>query len=159
MANTTPTLFSDAAYNNVLSARNEPQCNLAQQATISVPSGTVSGTVIGMIPFETGFSLLDFTLLAGDMDTGTSVTFDVGYAYPAAFGTSTTESLAAFVSASAAAQTGTSIIWPTAGGLLTGVSFVAAQPGYITIRMGGATTTTTASFTMIATFTQDLAST
>ena len=54
MAQTTPTLFSDAAYNTVLSNKNEPQNNLAQIATISVPATTAQNAVIAMIPFETG---------------------------------------------------------------------------------------------------------
>lgn len=159
MANTTPTVFSDAAYNTVLSAKMEPQNNLAQKAVYTVPALTASGTVIGMIPFEAGFSPLSFAFLTADLDSSTNVTLDIGYCYPSAYGTATTESLAAFISGSTAAQTGTSIIWPIAGGLLTGVSFTAAQPGYITVRIGGGATTTSGDITLLANFTYDMKAT
>ena len=158
MAQTTPTLLSDAAYNTVLSNKNEPQNNLAQIATISVPATTAQNTVIGMIPFEAGFSLLGYALKVPDLDSSTNVTYDVGYCYPAAFGSSTTEDLAAFATG-ASAQTATSVIWPTAGGLLTGVSFTATQPGYITIRITGGATTTTGTFSMLAQFTYNMSAT
>lgn len=158
MAQTTPTVFSDAAYNTVLSAKSEPQNNLAQKATYAVPALTAQNTVIGMIPFQTGFSLLSYSLLVPDLDSSTNVTYDVGYCYPAAFGTSTTEDLAAFATG-ASAQAVTSVVWPVAAGLLTGVSFTATQPGYITIRITGGPTTTLGTFSMIANFTYDMKAT
>lgn len=162
MANTTPTVFSDAAYNNgtvqPLSAKMEPQCNLAQLATYAVPALTAQNTVIGMIPFQTGFSLLAYALKVPDLDTSTNVTYDVGYCYPAAFGSSTTEDLAAFATG-ASAQAATSVIWPVAAGLLTGVSFTATQPGYLTIRITGGATTTAGTFSMLTRFTYDMKAT
>lgn len=156
MAQTTPTVFSDAAYNTVLSNKNEPQNNLAQIATYAVPATTAQNTVIGMIPFETGFSLISYALKVPDLDSSTNVTYDVGYCYPAAFGSSTTEDLAAFATG-ASAQAATSVIWPVAAGLLTGVSFTATQPGYITIKITGGATTTLGTFSMIANFTYNMA--
>lgn len=158
MAQTTPTLFSDAAYNTVLSNKNEPQNDLSQKAVVTVPASTAQNTVIGMIPFEAGFSLLSYALKVPDLDSSTNVTYDVGYCYPAAYGSSTTEDLAAFATG-ASAQTATSVIWPTAGGLLTGVSFTATQPGYITIRITGGNTTTAGDFSMIARFTYNMSAT
>lgn len=158
MAQTTPTLFSDAAYNTVLSNKNEPQNNLAQIATMAVPALTAQNTVMAMIPFEAGFSLLSYALKVPDLDSSTNVTYDVGYCYPAAYGSSTTEDLAAFATG-ASAQAATSVIWPVAAGLLTGVSFTATQPGYITIKITGGATTTLGSFSMIANFTYNMAAT
>lgn len=158
MAQTTPTLFSDAAYNTVLSNKNEPQNNLAQIATFAVPALTAQNSVIGMIPFEAGFSLLSYALKVPDLDSSTNVTYDVGYCYPAQYGSSTTEDLAAFATG-ASAQAATSVIWPVTAGLLTGVSFTATQPGYITIRITGGATTTLGTFSMIANFTYNMAAT
>jgi hypothetical protein len=156
MAQTTPSVFGTAAYNTVLSNKNEPQNNLAQISTYTVPALTAQNTVIGMIPFETGFSLLSYALKVPDLDSSTNVTYDVGYCYPAAFGSSTTEDLAAFATG-ASAQAATSVLWPVAAGLLTGVSFTATQPGYITIKITGGATTTEGTFSMIANFTYNMA--
>lgn len=162
MANTTPTVFSDAAYNNTngtpLSAKMEPQGNLAQLATYAVPSATAQNTVIGMIPFETGFSLLSYALKVPDLDSSTNVTYDVGYCYPSGAGSSTTEDLAAFATG-ASAQAATSVLWPVAAGLLTGQSFTATQPGFLTIRITGGATTLAGTFSMLATFTYDMKAT
>lgn len=145
-----PTIFADAA-TNPFQAKGEPQQITAELATAVIPSTTASATIIGMFRFNKGFSLTAFALKTDDLDSGTNVTIDVGYVYDTT--ADGTDAPAAFISANAIAQTGTSLIWPIAGGLLTGVSFVATGNGYITLRTGGGATTTTGNASMIGQWT------
>lgn len=148
---TTPTIFSASA-SNPFQAKGEPQQLTAQQAVVSVPTGTATGAVVGLIRFQAGFSLKDLAIAYDALGTG--VTASVGYVYDGTTG----ESPAAFISAGTTPAAGGSVIWPTAGGLLTGISFTATGPGYIAVTTGGATTGTTGNITAIAGFTYNLGS-
>jgi hypothetical protein len=148
---TAPTIgiYSDVAANAYQAKVNREGVNIAQKATAAIPSSTASGTYIAMVRFQKGFCLKDLAVASDDLDSGSSVTFDIGYIYD---GTTDTTS-AALVSGSTIPQSGSSLIWPTAAGLLTGKSFTATTDGYLVIKTGGSSTTTTGNAYMIATFT------
>jgi hypothetical protein len=148
---TTPTIFADVAANPFIS-KSEPQGVLAEKSVASLAATTASGTNVGMIRFNKGFSLTGLAIKSADLDTGTDVTLDVGYLYDDTTG----EDPNAFISAADIAQDAGSLVWPIADGLLTGVSFVATGPGYLSVTTGGGATTTAGDVTMIAQFTYDL---
>jgi hypothetical protein len=80
---TTPTIFSDKA-SRPLVWKSEPQGVTYQTSNVFVPSGTVSGTLIGMIRFDAPFTLVDFKVLSAALGAG--VTLDVGFALDATAG-------------------------------------------------------------------------
>lgn len=110
-----------------------------EAVTVTVPSSTASGTVIGLVPFRKGarFVCNASGVFTTDIDTGTTVNASVGYVYDD--NVTYTNAPAAFVSASTVPQTG-GIIPVT--GLATAYTFVAAADGWITVTTGGGTTTT-----------------
>jgi len=147
---TTPTIFSDAAA-NAAQARFIPDGVHAQKAIATIPATTATSTNIGMIRFQKGFTLTGLAIVSEDLDTGTSVTLDVGYLYDDTTG----EDDDAFLAAIDIAQDAGSRTWPVDDGLLTGVSFEATGAGYISITTGGGATTTEGDITLIAEFTYD----
>lgn len=151
---TTPDIFSDVAgtATNKFTAKLEPQGILAQKAIATIPAATASGTDIGMIRFEKGFSLTGLAIVSADLDTATNVTLDVGYLYDDTTG----EDPNAFLAALDIAQDAGSRLWPVEDGLLTGISFIATGPGYLNVQTGGGATTTAGDITLIAEFTYDL---
>lgn len=151
---TTPTLFSDVAgtAENKFQAKSEPQGVIAQKFILSVPAATAADVNAGLIRFDTNFSLVGLSLVSDDLDTGTAVTLDVGYLYDGTTG----EDDNAFFNAIDIAQDAGSVVWPIADGLLTGVSFKATGPGYLSLTTGGGATTTAGDITGIALFTYDL---
>lgn len=151
---TTPTIFSDVAgtATNKFGAKFEPQGVLAQKAIATIPATSASGTNVGMIRFQRGFSLTGLAIVSEDLDTATTVTLNVGYLYDGTTG----EDDNAFFNALDIAQDAGSRVWPTDDGLLTGVSFVATDDGYLSVTTGGGATTTAGDITVIAEFTYDL---
>ena len=151
---TTPTLFSDVAGTavNKFTAKSEPQGVIVQKFVLTVPASTTSGTNAGLIRFDTNFSLTGLAIVSADLDTSTNVTLDVGYLYDGTTG----EDDNAFFNALDIAQDAGSRVWPVDDGLLTGVSFVATGPGYLSLTTGGGSTTTAGDVTGIAQFTYDL---
>ena len=151
---TAPTVFSDVAGTaaNTFCAKYEPQGLLSQQFILTVAAGLVAGTNCGLIRFQKGFSLIRLDLQATDMDTATTQVLDFGYLYDGTSG----EDDNAFINDSNIGQTGTSVVWPVAAGLLCGTSFVATGPGYLSMTIQGETVETAGTVTGIATFTYDL---
>ena len=148
---TTPTLFSDVAANE-FQAKSEPQGVIAQQFVLTVPASTAASTNAGLIRFEKGFSLTGLAIKSDDLDSATNVTLDVGYLYDDTTG----EDPNAFLSALDIAQDAGSRTWPVDDGLLTGISFVATGPGYLSLTTGGGATTDAGDITGIVEFTYDL---
>lgn len=148
---TTPTLFSDVATQPFI-YRSQPSGILAQKFTLTLPLNAGIGTNAGLIRFDRGFSLVGLSVVATDMDTATTLTLSFGYLYDGTTG----ESANAFLNASAIGQTGTSAIWPIAGGLLTGTSFTATGPGYLSLTTGGEAIEVAGTVTGIALFTYNL---
>ncbi len=149
---TTPTLFSDVAA-NAFQAKREPQGVIAQKFSLTLPVSTAAGTNCGLIRFEKGFSLVGLSLKASDMDTATTLVLDVGYIYDSA---SFTDDDNAFFDDTAIGQTGTSVVWPIAGGLLTGVSFTAEGDGYLSLTTRGESIEVAGTVEGIALFTYDM---
>lgn len=149
---TTPTLFSDVAANAYQAKVDRSGAVRTQKATVTVPASTASGTNIGVIRFQKGWNLAGFQVVSTDLDTGTSVTLDVGYLYDDS--TTYTEDPNAFLSAADIAQDAGSRVWPIADGL-TPAGFVAEADGYLSITTGGGSTTTAGTITVNAIFSYD----
>lgn len=127
---TTPSIIADTA-NDARVDRSGAVRSI--QATATIPNGTVANTIVGMVRFQKGFCLKQLALKASDMDAGTDLLLDVGYVYDD--NVTYTDDPNAFVDGSAIAQTGSSVVWPVAAGLLTGTGFVAEADGYITVQL------------------------
>jgi len=84
---TTPDIFADGYSNSPDAFVNSPggqgDPSVPVRATVTTEAVIVSGSVIGMIPFNKGASLEMGTgaLLAPDLDTSTNVTFTLGFVY------------------------------------------------------------------------------
>lgn len=106
---------------------------------VSVPSGTVSGQTVGLIPFRAG-ARLSYGSSVISAALGTSVTLALGYLYnDTTQPNSGTSQAAGFGAASSAAAAG-GVIPITA---TTSMMWVAASDGWIIATIGGATTTST----------------
>ncbi len=151
---TAPTVFSDVAGTaaNTFIAKYEPQGILAQKFVLSVAAGLIAGTNCGLIRFQKGFSLVKLDMVATDMDTSTTQVLDFGYLYDGTTG----EDDNAFINDASIGQAATDVIWPVVGGLLTGTSFVATGPGYLSMTIQGETVEVAGTVTGIALFTYDL---
>jgi len=149
---TTPTIFSDVAAITTVNRSDLSGAVTVQKAIASLVAVNVSGTNIGMIRFDTNFSLVSLAVKSDDLDSSTNVTLLVGYLYDGTTG----EDDNAFLDALDIAQDAGSRTWPVDDGLLTGISFTATGPGYLSITTGGGSTTTAGDLTLIATFTYNL---
>lgn len=105
---------------------------------VSIPISTLSGTIVGLMPFEAGFKMnYGSALYSGAL--GTSVTGSWGYLYyDTTQANSATSQAAGFLSGSTVPAAG-GIMTPTAS---TSINWVAASSGWLTFTIGGATTTT-----------------
>jgi hypothetical protein len=142
---TTPTLFAPVA-STPNQAKGEPQGVIAQRSAVTIPASTANGVNVALIRFDTGFTLTALALMNGA--AGTGATLNVGYLYDGTTG----EAPAAFFSGQSVATAG-SVVWPTAGGLLTGQSFTATGPGYLTVTTGGTVPTGANALNAIVQFT------
>lgn len=129
-----PTRWAGTAADFNKTKENREGALTQQYFTVTVPSGTTTSTVIGLIPFTKGFSLSQGAtqLYIANIGDG-SFTFDVGYTYEDSAYTSDPD---AFGSALTSGQ---------AGGLVTfdefaGLSWRAEANGWITVTTGGSTT-------------------
>lgn len=110
---------------------------------ITVPASVTTTSSYGLIPVKAGYKLKAFTLWSADLDTGTAVTLNLGIRYRT--GSSSSDALAAFVSASTIAQTGGAVsnddnlaAVPTIGA--GGYTFL--DDGWISLGIQAGTTTT-----------------
>lgn len=143
---TTPTLFADVALNE-FQAKSEPQGVLAQQATITVPSGTTQDSVIGMIRFQAGWTLTHLALTSDDLG---AVTFDVGYVFDGTTG----EDVDAYFAGIADA---TDFVWPANGASLNvAEELIAEDDGYLAITVRGGDTSVEGDVKVLAQFTYDV---
>lgn len=106
------------------------------QGSVSVPSATATDTIIGLMPFNKGFSFAGAPVLhTGDLDSSTNVTIDFGIAYQDTVqGTDDLDLIASAVSAQAAGfVTPDEIDW---------MNFVSTGNGWVTVQVNAATTLT-----------------
>lgn len=111
-----------------------------QYSSVAVTAAATAGTTYGLVPFNKGFRLSYATqLYVTDLDTATNVTLDIGYVYKT--GSTGTDDPDAFATALTTAQ---------AGGLITfdesaGLSWVAADDGWIAVTLAAGPASTTGS--------------
>lgn len=110
---------------------------------VSVPSGTVTSTVIGLVPFNKGarFHLDNTSVYFANIGDG-SFTADLGYIYDD--NVTYTNNTTAWASASTAGRSGGFV---TIDAATTGIGFVAAANGWIAVTTGGSTTDATGNIT------------
>jgi len=111
-----------------------------EATSVSVPSGTTTTTIVGLIPFNKGFrmSVGGTQLAVGAL--GTSVTIDIGYVY--SDNTTYTNDPDAFASGLTVAAAGGLIVFDESVGL---GAFTAEADGWVVAVIGGTTTGTTGS--------------
>ncbi len=108
----------------------------AIESQVAVPT-SVTGTIIGLVPFQAGARInYSSRIYTGDADTGSTVTYDVGYIYDDS--TNNTNNTTAFNTASTV---------PQAGGFITpansaGFQYITTGNGWVAITTGGGSTTT-----------------
>lgn len=112
-----------------------------QTGTVALPATTVTSTLIGLMPFNSGCKVsYGSTVYSQDLDSSTNVTFNIGYTYyDSTLGTS---NASGFVAGSTIPQTGGMIPFNASSGSSVGMIFTAAADGWITITNTAATTTT-----------------
>lgn len=124
------------------------------QGSVSIPASTATDTIIGLFPFNAGFSfagLSGYNLYSGDLDSSTNVTLDWGVAYQDTG--QGTDNLVLVASASTAAQAAGYVV-PGAPGTNDWATFVSTGNGWVTVQVNAATTTT-GSLTFNIPFTYD----
>jgi hypothetical protein len=149
---TTPTILSDVAANPFEAKRHVDGGVFVQKAIASIPAAAAADTNIGMIRIQKGASLVGLSITSDDLDTGTVVLLDVGFLLD----NTTGEDDNAFFDNLDIAQDAGSRVWPIDDGLLTGISFVAPEDGYISVTTRAAVTTTLGDITVIAALSYDL---
>lgn len=113
-----------------------------RQADIPAASGNTQ--IVGLIPFNKGFTLGYGTVFAvDDLDTGTTVNISLGYIYNDTVA-NTTANQSAFLDSATTAQAGGLAKFLTTAG----VPFVAAGDGWVTATFGTAVTGTTGTMTI-----------
>lgn len=139
---TTPDIFANGYANSADAFLNSPGGqgipDVPVRATVTVPAVTISGSVLGLIPFNKGASLeLSGVLLTADLDTSTNVTFELGFVYDDEI--TFTNDPNAFITSSTALQTTAALVVFNGTG---GATFNAEADGWIAITTGGGSTTT-----------------
>lgn len=112
---------------------------------VSIPAATAAATIIGLVPFNAGYSLAGlggYNFYVADLDSGTTVTVSIGVAYQNT--DQGTDALTLVTSASTAAQAG-GYIAPTAQA--TWQDYVTTGNGWLVASITAGPTTTTGSLT------------
>lgn len=112
------------------------------QGSVSIPAATATDTIIGLFPFNAGFSFAGMsatTLYSADLDSSTNVTLDWGVVYQDTV--QGADNLVLVATASTAPQAGG---WVTPGvpGTNDWATFVSTGNGWVTAQVNAATTTT-----------------
>lgn len=109
-----------------------------QAETVSVPTGTTTATIVGIVPFNAGFRILpDGCSFASDA-LNTGVTLSIGVVYDDNVGNTNNQTL--FTNASTASAAGGAILVTNSA---TNVPYVTTGNGWVVATIGGATTGTT----------------
>lgn len=109
-----------------------------QAQTTSVPTGTTTTTIVGLIPFNAGCRILPDGISAAVDALGTSVTMSLGVVYDDNVGNTNNATL--FTSASTAAAAGGTLAVVNSA---TNIPYVTTGNGWLVATIGGATTGTT----------------
>ena len=115
--------------------------SFVNRSSVSVPSGTVVTTIVGLIPFQAGATVSVPALSVVFAALGASVTASIGVFYEDAANTDVPALFASAITTPAAG--GVSTITPSA----TNLAFVAPGNGWIAVTLAGATTGSTGSIT------------
>ena len=126
----------------------------AERRVATIPAATASGTNLGVVRFQSGFTPTAIAIVSEDLDTATNVTLDVGVIYDDTV--EGTDDPNAFLDGIDIAQDAGSVIWPIADGLLTGSSLTTTGNGYIVVQTGGGATTTEGDITVLVQGTYDI---
>lgn len=124
------------------------------QGAIPIPATTATDTIIGLFPFQAGFSFAGLSasvLYSADLDSSTNVTLDWGVVYQDTV--QGADNLVLVASASTVPQTGGWVV-PGNPGTNDWATFVSTGNGWVTAQVN-ATTTTTGSLTFNCPFTYD----
>ena len=146
---TTPDVFADGYSNSADAFLNSPggegSPDVPVRATVTTAAIIASGTVIGMIPFNKNASIEmgSGAMLAPDLDTGTDVTYTLGFVYDD--NVTFTNDPDAFITTATDFQTAANFKAFDGTG---GFTFVAEADGWIAITTGGGSTTTAAQTTL-----------
>lgn len=109
----------------------------------TIPASVTTTSSYGLIPVKAGMKLKAFTLWSADLDTGTAVTLNLGIRYRT--GSSSSDALTAFVSASTIAQTGGAVSNDdntTAVATMGQGGYTFLDDGWISLGIQAGTTTT-----------------
>lgn len=107
-----------------------------QRTTVSVPSGTTTTTIVGLVPFNAGEQITGFRLYCDAL--GTSVTVSIGVVYDDNVGNTNNQTL--FASGLTAAAAGGELVMAASA---TNVVYVTTGAGWLVATIGGATTGST----------------
>ena len=140
LPNIVPTGYLGTAVDFLHTKVDRDGCQRQFRGTVSVPSGTESGQIVGLVPFNKGasFHIDDKSIYCGNFGAA-STTVDVGYIYNDS--ATYTNNVDAWASAATA---------PQAGGFVTvdetdGLNFVAAADGWVAVTTNTASADATAS--------------
>jgi hypothetical protein len=139
---TTPDIFATGYSESASAFLNSPGgqgCpDVPVRATATIAAASASGTVVGLIPFNKGASLeMSGVFTTADLDTGTDVTFELGYVYDD--NTTYTNDPNAFIASNTGLQSAAAnVVFDGTGG----VTFEAEADGWIALTTGGGATTT-----------------
>lgn len=128
-------------------------CVRRASGAVTIPATTAAATIIGLVPFNAGFSvagLSGFDFYVADLDTATTVTISIGFAYQNS--SEGTDVLTLITSASTAAQAG-GYIAPTAQA--TWQDYVTTGNGWLVASITAGPTTTAGALTFNVPFAYD----
>lgn len=111
--------------------------------SVSVPSGTTTTTIVGLIPFNKGLRIDEKSIGAFSGALGTSVTVSIGVVYND--NTNNTNNATLYASALTAAAAGGELVMVASAANL---SYVTTADGWLVATIGGATTGSTGAITL-----------
>lgn len=132
-----PTNFDGTSKDYLKTKSDKSGAVRGQYTTVSVPTGTVITTIVGLVPFNKGFRFSYSSTLYVENIGDTSLTLDIGYVYKT--GSSATDDPNAFASALTTGQSGGFVTFDEPVGL----GWVAEDDGWIAVTTAGSTTDNT----------------
>lgn len=144
---TTPTIFPaeyDGSSRDFLKIKCERSGSArAYGVQVSVITGTVTTTIVGLIPFNKGFRINEKSIGAFSAALGSGVTVSIGVIYDD--NTNNTNNATLYASALTAAAAGGELAMTASA---TNLAYVTTANGWLVATIGGATTGTTGAITL-----------